>query len=213
MIGLGCAVSLSTRGFEVTVVDAGDLGGGASMGNGGWVCPSLSAPLPAPGVVAQALRWLLRPGSPLLVRPSLDPHFWRWLLDFARHCNRSEFWAGLEAVSTMAASAGRLFESWEARGIEFELHRKGLLLLFSRRKEAVAEMNALKFMEAHGCPRAHLLDASELLDLEPITAGSGLVGILAPSDLHLRPESLTAGLDRWLSRHGVTLRSGSRSLG
>ena len=42
---------------------------GASYGNAGWISPSHGTPLPAPGVIRQALRWLLDPESPFYVKP------------------------------------------------------------------------------------------------------------------------------------------------
>ncbi|MGH7642203.1 MAG: FAD-dependent oxidoreductase [Candidatus Dormibacteria bacterium] len=130
VIGLCCAFVLRRRGFDVTVVDSGQIGGGASSGNGGWICPSLSGPIPGPGVITNSLRWMLRSDSPLLIRPSWDPSYWKWLISFARHCNREDFQAGLAAVSAMASTAARLFRMLEAVGVEFEIHREGVLLLF-----------------------------------------------------------------------------------
>ena len=46
--------------------------------------PGLSAPIPAPGVMRQAARWMLDGESPLLVRPRVDLDFLRWSLRFAQ---------------------------------------------------------------------------------------------------------------------------------
>ncbi len=208
VIGLSCALSLRSRGFEVTVVDAGEMGAGASWGNGGWICPSLSGPVPAPGVVWQGIKWLLKSDSPLLVRPGLKPEVWSWLAEFARHCNSHDFLAGLAVVGKMAATSTSLFRALEDRGVQFEIHRDGLLLLFRRLSSARLEMDALTFMESLGCPRAEWTEPGQLGELEPVAGSGSLFGILAPQDEHVRPESLVSGLTGWLSANGVTLRSG-----
>ena len=48
-IGLSCAYSLDRDGADVVVLERDRVGLGASRGNTGWLCPVLSAPLPAPG--------------------------------------------------------------------------------------------------------------------------------------------------------------------
>ena len=205
VIGLSCAYVLRRRGYQVRVVDAGEMGAGASFGNGGWVCPSLSGPVPAAGGVTRSLRWMLRRDSPLLVRPGLDPAVWSWLISFARHCNRRDFQAGLEAVAAMAASSTRRFRELESAGVEFEIHRQGLLFLFLTRKAAFEEMAALVRMEALGCQPAQWIEAEQLRGLEPAADGVPMLGILAPDDEHVRPETLTAGLATWLRKAGVDL--------
>ena len=50
VIGLACAYALNKRGREVVVLDQGSPANICSLGNAGWIVPSLSAPLPAPGL-------------------------------------------------------------------------------------------------------------------------------------------------------------------
>lgn len=68
-VGLASAYYLRESGCEVTVVDPEPLGGRASGHNAGWVVPSMSVPVPAPGVMLQSLRWMARRDSPLYVTP------------------------------------------------------------------------------------------------------------------------------------------------
>jgi D-amino-acid dehydrogenase len=205
VIGLSCAFTLRQRGYEVTVADSGELGAAASFGNGGWICPSLSGPVPGPGVLANSLRWMLRPDSPLLIRPGLSPSLWSWLLAFARRCNQADFLAGLRAVAGLAASSSRLFAALQAAGVDFEFHQQGLLFLFRSLKAAREEMGALLLMEEFGCPPATWMEAEQLAGFEPLAAAVPMVGILAPDDKHVRPETLTAGLIAWLAAAGVRL--------
>ncbi|HUY55114.1 MAG TPA: FAD-dependent oxidoreductase [Candidatus Nanopelagicaceae bacterium] len=208
VIGLCCAYALHRRGFEVTLVEAGDPGGGASAGNGGWVCPSLSAPVPGPGVLAKAVRWMLNPNSPLLVRPSWDPSFWAWMVAFASHCNRRDHDLGLGAVAALASSAAEQFRHLEQAGVAFEVHHHGLLLLFLSRRAAEDEMVLLG--KIPGLPPATFMERSQLSQEEPATGGLPAAGVLAPGDFHVRPEALTSGLSRWLEQDGVRILAGTR---
>jgi len=73
LVGLTTAFFLHERGAEVTIIDAGPLGGGAARGNAGFLCSTLVAPLPAPGVIRAALRSLPDPTGALRVRPGALP--------------------------------------------------------------------------------------------------------------------------------------------
>ena len=68
----------------MVLLERGELCSGASYGNAGWISPSHGTPLPAPGVVRQALRWLFDPESPFYVKPRLELELARWLLGFLR---------------------------------------------------------------------------------------------------------------------------------
>ena len=88
-VGLSCAYFLQRAGLDVTVLDAGPVGDGASWGNAGWITPSLSAPIPGPLALRTALRSIGKPDSPLWLRPQLDPAFALWGLGFLRHCTET----------------------------------------------------------------------------------------------------------------------------
>ncbi|HEY7871469.1 MAG TPA: FAD-dependent oxidoreductase, partial [Rudaea sp.] len=86
-IGLACALYLLRAGRSVAVLDRGKVGAATSHGNCGTITPSHALPLAAPGVLAQALRWMLKKDAPLRISPRLDFATFEWLLQFARRCN------------------------------------------------------------------------------------------------------------------------------
>src|SRR5258707_12691005 len=73
VIGLTCALYLLRAGRSVSVLDQSTAGGAASHGNCGTITPSHAMPLAMPGMVAQGLRWLLKPDAPFRMPPRL--HF------------------------------------------------------------------------------------------------------------------------------------------
>src|SRR6476660_6244237 len=60
IVGLSAAWFLLKAGADVTVLTDREAGEGASAVNAGWVAPSLSGPVPAPGILSGSLRWMLR---------------------------------------------------------------------------------------------------------------------------------------------------------
>ncbi len=126
-IGVASAYYLQRSGFAVTIVDRGDVGRACSYGNSCLIVPSHSEPLPGPGVVGQALRFLLSRTSPFYVRPRLDPalagFFWR----FRKHCNRESAERGFEALVGLSRASLELYqELTSAKEADFYFRREGL---------------------------------------------------------------------------------------
>jgi D-amino-acid dehydrogenase len=105
VIGLSCARALALEGAGVVVVERGTAGGGCSAGNGGWICPSISVPLPSPALTVSSLLQLMRPDSPLHINPSTIPHLAPFLFQFHRHCTQRDFERGAQAMAGLAADA------------------------------------------------------------------------------------------------------------
>ena len=128
VIGLACAWELRRAGAEVVVLERGSVGGGTSRGNTGWVCPSLTYPLPAPGMVREGLRQLVTGGEAFVLRPSLDPSFVRWLWSFRKSCSPERFDDGVRALLALNRRTLELFDAYVAAGVSFEMHDAGLVI-------------------------------------------------------------------------------------
>src|SRR6516164_5106675 len=61
--GARLTAKVAVVGAEVVVLDCGAPGAGVSLGNTGWICPSITAPLPGPGMVREGLRQLITRGD------------------------------------------------------------------------------------------------------------------------------------------------------
>jgi D-amino-acid dehydrogenase len=214
VIGLATAWSLARRGAGVTLVERGRCGEGASWGNTGWVTPGLSAPIPAPGVMRQAARWMLDGDSPLLVRPRPSLDFLRWSVRFARSCRAAAHREGTAATLALARDTPALFDLLAAEGVEFEMHDDGLLYLVRDEErleewlDAYAELDRLGF-DGHVTP----LDRGALARTEPAVGEGVAAGLLARRERHVRPDTLTAGLARDLRRRGAAVEEGRAVLG
>ena len=131
-IGLSTALMLLEAGRAVRVLEAGErIGAGASHGNCGTITPSHAPPLAAPGVVRQALRWMLTPDAPLYLKPRVDPALWRWLLRFAARCNPRDWRDSARARATLLDDSRARLADWVPRyGLQCEFQEEGLDYVF-----------------------------------------------------------------------------------
>jgi D-amino-acid dehydrogenase len=207
VIGLCIAHALVAEGADVVVFDAGRFGDGASRGNAGWITPGLSAPLAAPGTMAQALRWMPDPRSPLLVRPTVSPRFLRWSYDFWRACAPARHRAGMAALVPFGQRTLGAFDRLAASGVTFEEHRDGLLFVAHREKVIAHEQELFAEQQAFGyAGQVERLDAAAVHALEPALHDDVAGGLLAHAERHVRPETLTSGLVAHLRASGADLR-------
>lgn len=205
-VGLCVAEALSARDCEVTVVERDRWGDGASAGNAGWITPSLATPVPAPGVIAASLRWLVDPSGPLWIRPTLSPAVLSWLARFVGSCRRPVHARGLAALQRAAAVAGAAFDALAARGVEFELHDDPLVYPAFERAELEFVCGIADGLRAAGSrQQIDRLSADDVRALEPALAEDVLGGVAALGERRVRPERFTAGLARALAGRGVEM--------
>jgi D-amino-acid dehydrogenase len=207
VVGLACAIELRRRGADVTIVERSVPGAGASSGNAGWITPVFAAPLPAPGVVATSLRWMLQPDSPLFIKPRLDLSLIRWLWSFWRHANRRDFERGVEAYAAFASHAMSDFDALATQGVVLDIQARGSLFLFTTPAGAEHLREEVELMHAFGYGPVELLDPQAVHDLEPAITSHVAGGILVPQEKYLRPEAMVDALAATATRLGVETRT------
>ena len=207
VIGLCVAFSLSQRGVPVTVVDAGPGGKAASHVNAGWIVPSLAEPVPAPGLIATSLRWMLKSDSPLYIDPRLlrDPAFLRWTLHFWRHCNARDYLAATEATAAFGARSLALYDQLRGAGVRFEEHRDGILFAYRSPRALEHDYAALEPIRRFGSEISPFMDGDGVRVLEPALSEAVTGGYWLPRERSLRPDTLVRGLLDYLQRHGVQI--------
>ena len=208
-VGLCTAEALSARDCEVTVIERDRCGAAASAGNAGWITPSLATPIPAPGVITTALRWLLDPSGPLWIRPSLSPALLDWMARFMLSCRRPVYRRGLAALQRASALAGPTFDALAGRGVEFERHDDPLVFPAFERAELEHVWRAVdELHEAGSTQRFERLSSDELRALEPALGEGVLGGVVAHGEGRVRPEALSDGVHRALIARGVEVLEG-----
>lgn len=205
VIGLLSAYELALRGRDVVVIDKGKFGEGASLGNAGWVTPSLSGPVPAPGIVGESIRWMIRPDSPLYVKPTAVPAMLGWLLSFWRYCNTQSYQAGFQATADLNQRTMADFDALQANGFEFEMYQDGLLFVGLTRKAIDSMMVDFRDLARHGFGEPIEYTKDETLDREPALKDGIAGSVLMPQERHVRPEQLNDAALKWLRENEVTL--------
>jgi D-amino-acid dehydrogenase len=210
VVGLSCAFALRRAGADVVVHERGRVGEGCSRGNTGWICPGLSAPLPAPGVMGGALRGLLRRDSPLLISPLLGPSFLRWSWGFWRACSPERYRAGLEATVALTKAAVADYDELRAAGVEFEVYDAGMLVAALTQPGLDEYATMLREAEVAGYEGpVEVVSGDRARELDPALSEAVIGGVYAPSERYVRPESVARGLAGWLRENGASVEEGS----
>ncbi len=211
-IGAACAHYLARSGWRVTLADRDDFGRGCSYANACLIVPSHSHPIPGPGAIRQAARWMLRPDSPFYVRPRLDPGLLGWLWQFRRACSPEAAERGFRALLELSRAGLALFEDMALEaGLSFFYRREGLLHVYlsdAGFREAHHEHVALQEAGFH----ARLLDRTEALEFEPALSPRIRGGLFiegeAHGDCYAYVVALTTGLEacgaRLITGRGVS---------
>ncbi|HEY9143922.1 MAG TPA: FAD-dependent oxidoreductase [Arenimonas sp.] len=213
VVGLACAHYLLSEGRSVRVLDAGKVGAATSWGNCGTLTPSHAAPLAAPGMVGQALRWMLRPDAPLYIRPRWDPALARWLGKVAGRCN-TRHWreSGLAKGALLKYSRVLVEDLVYGQDLDCGFEAGGLHYVFRSARALARHQRELPLLAELGIP-TRVLDGAALAADEPALK-PGLAGAIHfPGDAHLRPDRFTAELARIVRAAGGVIEEGVRVSG
>lgn len=131
VIGLTVALELIDRGHEVTLVDPGPPGMGASYGNAGTIAGYATSPVGTTEVLRSLPSLLLSRTSPLAIRHRALPGLMPWLMRF--------LWQSLPArakrnARSLAALLTGAAEMWDELALRVQgagiLQRRGCLYLY-----------------------------------------------------------------------------------
>ena len=142
VIGLCCAFYLQKEGYEVTVIEKGDITDGTSFGNAGYVSPSHFVPLATPGIVAQGLRWMLSSTSPFYIKPRLNLDLIKWLMTFWKQANAQTVKQNVPPLNELLHLSRELTSELKNElGNNFRMQEVGCLMLY---KSAAVEKHEIE---------------------------------------------------------------------
>ncbi|CUK15947.1 D-amino acid dehydrogenase small subunit [Shimia thalassica] len=90
IVGAASAIWLRRAGFEVTLLDKGTPGMGASYGNGCILASASVVPVTGPGLLSKSPAYLADPNFPLFLRWSYLPKLVPWLVKYMSHANEAD---------------------------------------------------------------------------------------------------------------------------
>jgi D-amino-acid dehydrogenase len=186
IVGVSTAWYLLDEGHEVTVIDRQpDAALETSFANGGQISVSFCEPWANADAPFKVAKWLLRDDAPLLFRPRLDPHQWRWGLSFLGQCNTAAFERNVSQLIALGRYSQDSLRTLVARtGIDYHRLERGILHFFSSERDFDAGAAAALVMRRHGVDR-QVLSRDEVLTVEPALAAFAprlAGGTFTPSD-------------------------------
>jgi D-amino-acid dehydrogenase len=203
--GLATALALTEAGREVTVIDAGTPGCGASHGNCGTLTPSHAPPLAGPGTLAKVLRWMLTPDAPLYVRPLHAVRRWRWFLGFARRCNARDYAASARAKYALLADSRARIADWIDRyRLDCDFTESGEDYVCRTAQAFEDELTDLPLLRALGI-EVEVIEGAAYEAQEPAVKPGVAGAIRFRGDAALRPDRYVAELARVARTHGCHL--------
>lgn len=211
-IGLASAFHLRKSGADVTVIDPAPLAQKASGHNAGWLIPSMSTPVPAPGMLPQAMKWMLQRDSPLYIKPDLNPQFAKFLLQMLFSSADKRYRKGSDVLANLSNTALSSFDELAADGVAFEAHSQPLTMLFMdehKRDGRVAELELLDG-KLPGFSWSHL-STSEMRAELPSLSDAVVAAIQSEGDRSVDPATLVKGLADACRAEGVDLRLGEKA--
>ena len=209
-IGLATALALLDAGRGVRILEAGAVGGGASHGNCGTITPSHAPPLAAPGVVAQALRWMFTPDAPLYLKPRIDPALWHWLLRFAARCNPRDWRQSTQARAALLNDARARLADWVSRyGLQCEFEEEGLDYVFRDPRKFQQYVDESVVLKTFGIA-TQVFGGTDYEREEPAMLPGVAGAIRFPGDARLRPDRYVAELARVVRERGGVIEEQCR---
>ena len=207
VIGTACAHYLAESGRRVTLLDRSTVGGEASHGNCGCICPSHLLPLAEPGIIGRALAGLVSRNTPFFVAPRLDLSLWQWLLHFAGNCREKQMiQTGHYALALLQQSRFLYDELIKKYQLKCDWETKGALYVCKQWQTFKALSAKSELLRSEFGMQAQRLVDQQLTELEP-TLRQGLAGAwYFPGDAHLRPDRLLRSWRESLVQRGVTVR-------
>ncbi|NIE67313.1 D-amino acid dehydrogenase [Burkholderia sp. Ax-1719] len=185
VIGVATAYYLSERGCDVTVIEREPgVALGTSFGNAGVIAPGYVTPWAAPGMPAKLIKYLLKPTSPLIFRPTFDAAQWRWIARWLRECDLARFRVNKQRMQRIAYYSRNCLHAFRAQHA-FEYGRsQGYLQLFRSDYDLELAQPALDVLRDAGIAYREL-DAAACAQVEPGLQWSRVkpvAGIYLPDD-------------------------------
>ncbi len=186
IIGVTTAWYLTQQGHEVTVVDRQpDAALETSFANGAQISVCFCEPWASKDAPIKMLKWMTQADAPLLYRFKLDPHQWRWGLQFLANCNDASFARNVQQLVSLGRySQHALHEIVATTGIQYERLQKGILHYFSSQAGLEGGVAGAQLMQQYGVDR-RILDRAGVLAIEPALASFGnsiTGGTFTPTD-------------------------------
>ena len=213
IIGLSAAYYLNEDGWDVTVLEKGDLLDNCSFGNMGYLSPSHFVPLAAPGIISQGILWMFRQKSPFYVRPSLSWNLIDWGLKFMQASTQRHVERSARPLVDLLLLSKNLTAEWQQNGLmDFEYAENGCIMYYQTAKKEKEELENARLAAELGL-KTEVLDREQIQAMEPDLLPDVRGGVWFKDDAHLHPNTLMRQLPALLEKRGVKILKNAKVIG
>ncbi|AXK64258.1 D-amino acid dehydrogenase [Burkholderia sp. IDO3] len=209
VIGVATAWHLREAGCDVTVIEReADVAQATSLGNAGVIAPGYVTPWAAPGMPGKILKYLFKPASPLIFRPTLDAAQWRWIARWLRECEFERFRVNKQRMQRIAYYSRACLHAFRERHPFDYGASRGYLQLLRGAFDVEMVQPALKVLRDAGIAFREL-DAAGCTAIEPglrWARQAPVGGIYLPDDEAGDCARFTRELRALCEANGVTFR-------
>ena len=207
IIGLCAAYYLQKGGYQVTVLERGDLKDNCSFGNAGMIVPSHFVPLASPGIVAKGIRWMFDSKSPFYIKPALSWRMASWGIKFIQHANQKNVDHSAPYLRDLNLLSNQLYKELAAEpGFDFALEQKGIMMYYKTDKVGEEEIHLAEKARSLGLD-AEVLTAQQAQLLEPDVQMDIAGAVHYHCDAHLYPNKLMAQLIQTITAKGGVIKT------
>ncbi|MEO6406646.1 MAG: FAD-dependent oxidoreductase, partial [Ferruginibacter sp.] len=206
IIGLCSAYYLQKEGYEVTIIERGNITDGCSFGNMGYISPSHFVPLASPGIIAEGFEHILSNTSPFYIKPRLNWPLMQWGYHFLKSSTVNKVKESAPHLNDILQLSRRLMNDLKNDlGDVFDMQEIGCLMMCKKEETLSHEFHLADDAEKFGLKveRLHRVDVQALEpEVEVDVAGA----VLFKDDCHFNPGKLMVALKNYLQQKGVTFQ-------
>ena len=185
IIGLAAAVTLQARGVKVALLDANEVGQGASFGNAGHIATEQVFPIADASMLRHVPAMLFNPTGPLRIDWRYLPRLMPWAIQLLMNMRPEPFERIHQALLSLNQNS---LQAWQDFATQWQLDDwiqvKGSLL-------TVEKPSSLELLTAHGKRlndinvSNELLSKEDLLEREPALKDNQLAALFFPNTGHI----------------------------
>jgi len=204
IVGVNVGLALLDKGYDVTILDRGEPGMGASFGNAGGIAVSECAPVAMPGMLKSVPGWLMDPLGPLSVRWGYLPKMMPWLLRFLAASRKTRV---EQIAANMATLLNRAWDDYDpvikGAGLADAVFKKhGAMAVYRSNSSRKAAEYAIDLRRRNGI-KLRDLTRDEVRDIEPDLAPIFACGVMEEDWGHvLDPFKITTGIFKHFLERG-----------
>lgn len=209
VVGLSTALHLRQAGIDVTVVEAGEVGAGASWGNAGWLTPEIATPLPEPSIIKTGITAMLSVNSPVYIPPRADLNLLKFLTGFLRNSTAKKWRAGMAALMPLNELTMESFDELASFGVSEPSHSSEFIAAFAHAGQERGLLHEFATIRALGYRvDATVLTGDEVRQYAPAVSEQVMSGVRLGGTRFINPPKFVKSMEAAARTAGVNFQTG-----